>query len=121
MADIDVTQKVGPLPLWAYGVVLTGGAWIIYLVRNRQKTTPLSELGVGASPGHLDGIEDPDTIYVPVTPGDNNDDDDNDEPETPATPAPPAPAPPASKASHHGNSLAITAINAVGNRELCMG
>lgn len=58
-----LTRKIGPLPAWAYGAIVLGGVWAVYLWR-KQSTDEGSdddgfadELGIGASvdlSGHLE-------------------------------------------------------------------
>jgi nucleoid-associated protein YgaU len=62
-----VTQKIGPLPAYAYALVIIAGIWIVYLVKRRQvspvapygETLPNdagSESPAGSSPGGYSGV-----------------------------------------------------------------
>lgn len=59
MASVDVTQKIGPLPMWGYGAIIVGGAYAYryWKGKNTVALDDFSALGVGA--GNLeDHIED---------------------------------------------------------------
>lgn len=64
MSDVDIphpkgnmlTGKLGPLPVWAWGAIIGGGALAFYLLRNRQSATVTANATTGEA---LDTVADP--------------------------------------------------------------
>jgi nucleoid-associated protein YgaU len=55
MPNIDIgstlTRKIGPLPAWAYAVLIAGAAWAVYLYRkSHAKNTPAPTVGTEGVP-----------------------------------------------------------------------